>query len=100
MHNANEITILRDEYSSQEEFENAIKKAVMVLLDNNYIMTVRYDDKGLGIVVIEYNHSDRALGSEYPYWLSVEEFESIYYENDNEELGDELDDITCLHDRY
>ena len=96
MRDVNEITILRDEYPSQEEFENAIKKAVMVLLDNNYIMTVRYDDKGLGIVVIEYNPKDQLLGAEYPYWLSVEEFESVCYANDNEEL----DDTAFLNDRY
>lgn len=45
MNKTNQITICRSEYDTQEDFENAIKKAIMVLLDNNYIMTVRYDEK-------------------------------------------------------
>ena len=57
MNKTNQITICRSEYDTQEDFENAIKKAIMVLLDNNYIMTVRYDEKGLKIVAIDYNTS-------------------------------------------
>lgn len=77
MHKVNRITVCRDEYKSKEEFENAIKDAVMVLLNNNYIMTVRYDEKGLGIVAIDYNYTDQAYGDAYPYWLMPEEIESV-----------------------
>lgn len=76
MHKVNRITICRDEYKSKEEFEDGIKAAVMVLLNNNNIMTVRYDDKGLGIVVIDYDCVNQALGAPYPYWLLPEEIES------------------------
>ena len=79
------ITIRRDTYKTQEDFENAIKKAIMVLLDNNYIMTVRYDEPGLGIVVIEFNHDDQSWGAHYPYWLSPEEEEGIIYDDEREE---------------
>lgn len=82
MHKVNRITVCRDEYNSKEEFENAIKDAVMVLLNNNYIMTVRYDEKGLGIVAIDYNYSDQSYGDAYPYWLLPEEIESVEYEED------------------
>ena len=75
MRKVNELMICKDEYNTQEDFENAIKKAVMVLLDNNYIMTVDYEEKGLGIVKICYNYSDKDLGDIYPYWLSAEEAE-------------------------
>ena len=73
MNQVNCIVICRDEYKSQEEFENAIKDAVMVLLNNNYIMTVRYDEKGLGIVAIDFDYDDQSLGHTYPYWLTVEQ---------------------------
>lgn len=77
MKNVNEIVICRDEYESKEEFENAIKDAIMVLLNNNYIMTVRYDEKGFGIVAIEFDCANQEYGSSYPYWLTPTEYESI-----------------------
>ena len=82
MKNINELVICRDTYESQEEFENAIRDAIMVLLNNNYIMTVKYDEKGLGIVAIEYNYAKQEYGDAYPYWLSPEEWESVVWEDD------------------
>jgi len=89
MHNVNNITICRDTYKTQEDFENAIKKAVMVLLDNEYIMTVRYDEPGLGIVCIDYEHSDQSYGDAYPYWLSPTEWERLILDDevDNNEVN-------------
>lgn len=91
MNDVNEIVICRSEYSSREEWENAIKKAVMVLLDNNYIMTVRYDEKGLGIVAIEYNCADQAYGYDYPYWLSSNEIDSVVTDKERKEIENEQD---------
>lgn len=85
MNKVNELVICKDNFRSQEDFENAIKKAVTCLLDNNYVMTVRYDEKGLGIVCIDYNHVDRALGEDYPIWVSPEEAESIIAEGEIDE---------------
>lgn len=82
MSKVNSIVICRNKYDSQEEFENAIKDAVMVLLDNDYIMTVRYDEKGLGIVAIEYNYGDQTFGDAYPYWLTPEEWESVLWQDE------------------
>lgn len=82
MNKVNCLTVCRNSYNTQEEFENAIKRAIMVLLDNGYIMTVKYDlrDKELGVVVIDYNYADESFGGYYPHWLSPEEFESIEIE--------------------
>ena len=85
MKDVNSIAICRDNYSSREEWENAIKKMVMCLLDNRQIMTVRYEEPGLGIVAIEFNHDDQSWGARYPYWLSPEEAESIIYDDEREE---------------
>ena len=82
MNNVNSIVICKDRYNSQEEFENAIKDAIMVLLSNDYIMTVRYDEKGLGIVSIDYDYDDQQLGGSYPYWLTPEEFDNVYWNNE------------------
>lgn len=83
MKNINQIVICKDQYKSQEEFENAIRDAVMVLLNNNYIMTVRYDEKGLGIVAIEYNYAEQEFGDRYPYWMLPEEHESVIWNGKN-----------------
>ena len=77
MNKVNEIVICKDTYNSQDEFENAIRDAVMVLLNNEYILTVRYDEPGIGVVCIEYSHADRNRGDIYPYWLTVEQAESV-----------------------
>lgn len=82
MNKVNQITICKDQYKSKEDFENAIKDAVMVLLNNDYIMTIRYDEKGLGIVAIEFNHDDEAFGCPYPYWLLPEEIESVEWKDE------------------
>lgn len=82
MNRTNEIVICRSEYKTKEDFENAIRDAVMVLLNNNYIMTVRYDEKGLGIVAIEYNYANQEYGDVYPHWLYPEEHESIVWRDE------------------
>lgn len=79
MNDVNNIAICKNDCSSKEEFENAIKKAVTCLLDNNYIMTVRYDEKGLGIVSIDFEYDNLEYGCCYPYWLSPEEYDEVYF---------------------
>ena len=83
MNNVNSIVICRNNFESQEEFENAIRDAVMVLLNNDYIMTVRYDEKGLGIVVIDFESDNQEFGGAYPYWLLPTEYESIAWNDED-----------------
>lgn len=73
----NNITLSQKNYATEEEFFNAISAAVKVLLQAGYIMTVRYDEPGLGIVCIEFDHDERSLGGAYPYWLLPEEIEQV-----------------------
>lgn len=82
MEKVNELVLCRDDYEESYEFEDAIHNAVMLLLNAGYIMTVKYDEKGLGIVAIEYEHADQSYGCRYPHWLSPEEFESIVWEEE------------------
>lgn len=83
MSKVNELVLCRYEYDSQEEFEDEIKKAVMLLLNAGQIMTIRYDEKGLGIVVIEYKYDDQSYGDYYPYWLLPDEIESVVFDEDS-----------------
>lgn len=80
MNKVNELVLCRENYESQEKFEDEIKKAVMLLLNADQIMTIRYDEKGLGIVVIEYKYDDQSYGDYYPYWLLPEEIESVVFD--------------------
>lgn len=77
MNDVNTIVICRDAYTTQSDFQNAIRDAIMVLLNNDYIMTVSYDEKGLGIVEIDYESCNQELGAAYPYWLTPEEAENV-----------------------
>lgn len=82
MKDVNSIAICRDNYSTREEWENAIKAMVIALLENRQIMTVCYDEPGLGIVRIEFNPDRQEWGCHYPYWLSPYEEESIVYDDE------------------
>lgn len=84
MNNVNSIVICKDRYNSHRDFKDAILRAVEVLLENDYIMTIRWDEKGLGILSIEYNYDDQFMGSDYPYWLSPTEIESVVFDEDKE----------------
>lgn len=84
MMDTNTLVISKDNYKTSYDFEDAIKKAITLLLDANYIMTVSYEEAGLGIVRIDYEHADKSFGCDYPYWLSPEEFESVVRDCDKE----------------
>lgn len=78
MEKVNCITICKDKYKSEQEWRQAISDAVMLLLEAEYIMTVRYDEKGLGIVCIDYDYADRTYGRPYPYWLDADDLDKYY----------------------
>lgn len=84
MKKVNEIAICRDDFPIREKWEETIKNMVVCLLETRQIMTVRYDEHRLGIVVIEFNPDRQDWGCHYPYWLSPEEEESIIYDNERE----------------
>ena len=75
MKTVNCITICKDNYKSEQKWRQAISDAIMLLLNANYIMTVRYDEKGLGIVCIDFDYADRSYGGPYPYWLDADDLD-------------------------
>ena len=77
MSNVNTLVICKDEYKDEYDFEEAIKTAVMLLLQNDYVMTIRYDEKGFGIVAIEYESNNIEYGGVMPYWLLPEDIENF-----------------------
>ena len=69
----NRLTICRNNYKSEEEFRNAINTSVNLLIDAEYVLVIQYDEKGLGIVTIDYSYADRSLGAPYPIWGNEDE---------------------------
>ena len=86
MVDVNTLELCRDDYDSKEEFENAIKTAILLLIEANYIATIEYDEKHLGIIRINYNYKEQSFGCKYPYWLTPEEFESIIWDYERNEV--------------
>lgn len=82
MKRVNDITVCRDNFKSKEEFEDAIKRVVMVLLENGYVMTIKYDEPGIGIVWIKFCYDAEEMGDYTPVWLSPEEYESIIWDDE------------------
>lgn len=89
MEKVNSLTVCRDNFKSQEEFERMVGEVVMTLLKNRQIAVVRYDEPGLGIVDIEFNPDEQAYGADYPVWLTCEEQETIYCERAHDEEEEE-----------
>lgn len=73
------ITFSKKEEETKEDFFNKIGEQLKLLLDAGYIAVVRYDEPGLGIVVIEYEHDDNLgfWGCSQPVWITPEEEEGI-----------------------
>ena len=69
----NRLTICRNNYKSEEEFRNAINTSVNLLIDAEYVLVIQYDEKGLGIVTIDYSYADKSLGVPYPIWRNEDE---------------------------
>lgn len=77
MSDINRITICRDNHESQEEFENAIRDAIMLLMNEGYVMVVRYDEPDLGIVCIDFDYDDIELSGHHPCWITPDEWEVV-----------------------
>jgi hypothetical protein len=54
MSKVNTITFCKSSYNDEIEWEMAIESTVTMLLRADYIMTVRNEEKGLGIVSIDF----------------------------------------------
>lgn len=83
----NRITFCKDNYQSEQEWKDAIAAAVMLLLEAEYIMTVKYDEKGLGIVCIDFESDKLEWGGPFPYWLEPEDFEKLEYLKNEETIN-------------
>lgn len=82
MSKTNRLVLCKDDYKTADEFKNAIRDAIILLIEAGYIATVVYDEKEFGIVLIEFNYADLEYEDRHPYWLYPEEEESVVYKED------------------
>lgn len=80
MGTVNEIVICKSNYATERDFQDALRDAVMLLLNNDYILTIRNDEKGLGIFVINFDSDDLSFGGLYPYWMTNEQYVNMIKE--------------------
>ena len=83
--NFERIIFCQDNYDNdRNKLFEAVSTQLRLLLDAGYVAVVRYDEPGLGIVVIEFQHDEHAepWGVWSPVWISPEEEEKIWIERD------------------
>ena len=85
MKDVNSIAIDRNNFKSREEWEDAVKRLIFSLLENDQIMTVSAPEFKMGLVEIEYNPNKPEWESHYPYWLSHNEVESVVWDDAQED---------------
>ena len=84
MKKVNTITVVLENYNNEFEWKDAIQRAIEVLMENRYVMTIREEEKG--IVVIDYDYDwNTGLGERTPIWLTFSEEERLVYDEDMEE---------------
>jgi len=79
------ITLAKKDVETKEDFFQRISKQLELLLEEDYVAVVRYDEPGLGIVVIEFEHDNNLddWGCTRPMWVTPEEAEKIVCMREN-----------------
>lgn len=74
------IVFAKKDRETKEELFKKVGAQLQLLLDAGYYAVVRYDEPGLGIVVIEFEHNDflEPWGSNIPMWVTSEEYEGVW----------------------
>ena len=75
----NEIVFSRGKDETKEELFQRVGEQLKLLLEAGYIAVVRYDEPGLGIIAISFEHDDtfESWGCVQPMWVTPEEAEEI-----------------------
>lgn len=80
MTKVNTIVFCKEDYKTEQEWEDAVRDATFILLNAQYQMVIKYDEPGLGIIRIDFESADESLGAPWPYWLTIDQAEHLLYE--------------------
>lgn len=67
----NKITMMRENYETVGEFAVALGNIIGFLADNDYQMKCYWDDKGVGVFVIEFDYKDGNLSGNDLVWENI-----------------------------
>lgn len=84
--NHQNLIFTKKEGETNKEFFERIGLQLSLLLAEEYVAVVRYDEPGLRIVVIEYEHDENfgAWGCANPFWITEDEATIIKYNREDE----------------
>lgn len=73
------VVFQQKENETKEKFFQRVGEQLRLLLEEGYLAVVRYDEPGLGIVVIEFEHNDllEYYGCSQPVWITPKEEEEL-----------------------
>ena len=85
------ITFAKKDKETKEELFQRVGTFLNMLLEEGYIAVVRYDEPGLGIVVIEFEHDEglEYWGCNNPMWITSEEADEIWARRSKDEETEE-----------
>lgn len=67
----NKLTMMRENYKTDEDFNLALGNAVRFFADNDYQMKCYWDDKDIGVFVIEFDYQDVGLSGWELVWEKI-----------------------------
>lgn len=82
-----QIAFDRDLYANEQEMWTEVQKLLAVLCNADYKAVVRWDDRGVGILVVEFGYNDPELGSTLV-WLKDDEYIVSYKDKGSEDYDD------------
>jgi len=74
-----QIVFNKEKFANEVDMFTEISIQLCILLKQGYAAVVRYDEPGLGIVVIEFEHDENLeyWGCSTPMWVTAEEAEEV-----------------------
>lgn len=75
--NVSEVVFCKDRYDSEELMWADILAQLKILMANDYVVSFRCDEPGLGIYVIEFDSANKDLSDYRLRWMYYEDLELL-----------------------
>ena len=85
-----QVAFDREKYNSEQEMWTEVQKLLAVLCNADYKAVVRWDDRGVGILVVEFGYNGPDLNSTLV-WLSEDEYVTSW-RNEGSECSEDYED--------
>lgn len=82
----NSICFSPDYYDDESDLWYDLLDVVRALIKNNYIINIRLED--FGLVFLDFESANKELGAPYPYWLTPEKAEQLWFMNEENKVDE------------